>query len=229
MKYLTRFHNLVRSPAQVFQIKQLGTTYQTEILAGITTFITMAYTLVVTPRILSHGIFLQHPGDLFDELVMATAIVSAVATALISLLTNYPFALAPGMGLNSLFAFSVVLELKLNWHLALTAVLLQGLLLIALSMSGIRDRLINAIPLSLKQATVAGIGFFMAYIAMSGNPESPTLGAGLIVASAATKTTLGSLSNPVTLSLFCQSGKTQLVKPFWRLNFRFLTINFSYC
>src|SRR5690348_15528483 len=126
MDYFSRSHKLARSPAQVFHLKQLGTTYQREILAGITTFVTMAYTLVVTPRILSHVIFLQHPGDLFDELVVATAVVSAVATALISLLTNYPFALAPGMGLNSLFAFSVVLELKLDWHLALTAVLLQG-------------------------------------------------------------------------------------------------------
>lgn len=180
-------------------MKQLKTTYQTEILAGFTTFITMAYTLVVTPRILSQAIFLQNPGDLFDELVVGTAVVSAIATAVMSLLTNYPFALAPGMGLNSLFTFSVVLELKLDWHLGLTAVLVQGILFIVLSMSSIRDRLINVVPASLKQATVVGIGLFMAYIAMSGDPEPPTLGAGLIVASPTTTTAFGSLSHPVTL------------------------------
>jgi adenine/guanine/hypoxanthine permease len=197
--YIAHFHKPALKLAQFFQMKELGTTYTKEILAGITTFVTIAYTLVVTPRILSHAIFLQHPGDLLDELVVATAIVSAVATALMSLLTNYPFALAPGMGLNSLFTFSVVLELKLDWRLALTAVLFQGLLFIALSVSNIRDRLINAIPLFLKQATVAGIGLFIAYIAMSGNSESPTLGAGLIISSVTTKTALGSFKNPVTL------------------------------
>ncbi|NEQ26746.1 MAG: NCS2 family permease, partial [Microcoleus sp. SIO2G3] len=185
--------------ARFFQFEQLGTTYRTEILAGVTTFITLAYTLVVTPSILSNAIFLQQPGDLFDELVVATAIVSAISTLLMGCWTNYPVALAPGMGLNSLFAFSVVLDLKLDWRLALMAALLQGLLFMGLCVSGLRDRLINAIPLSLKHAIVAGIGLFMAYIALSGNPTSPTLGAGIIVASDATKTTLGSLSNPVTL------------------------------
>lgn len=189
----------IRSIARFFQFDQLGTTYRTEVLAGVTTFVTLAYTLVVTPSILSNAIFLQQPGDLFDELVVATAIVSAASTLLMSLWTNYPVALAPGMGLNSLFAFSVVLDLKLDWRLALMAALLQGLLFMGLCVSGLRDRLINAIPLSLKHAIVAGIGLFMAYIALSGNPASPTLGAGIIVASDATKTTLGSLANPVTL------------------------------
>jgi AGZA family xanthine/uracil permease-like MFS transporter len=189
----------IRSIARFFKFDSLGTTYRTEILAGVTTFITLAYTLVVTPSILSNAIFLQQPGDLFDELVVATAIVSAVSTLLMGLWTNYPVALAPGMGLNSLFAFSVVLDLKLDWRLALMAALLQGLLFMGLCVSGLRDRLINAIPLSLKHAIVAGIGLFVAYIALSGNPASPTLGAGIIVASDTTKTTLGSLANPVTL------------------------------
>jgi AGZA family xanthine/uracil permease-like MFS transporter len=206
MNYSTRYSSLVRSHrpkirsvARFFQFEQLGTTYRTEILAGITTFITLAYTLVVTPSILSNAIFLQQPGDLFDELVVATAIVSAVSTLLMGFWTNYPFALAPGMGLNSLFAFSVVLDLGLDWRLALMAALLQGLLFVGLCVSGLRDRLINAIPLTLKHAIVAGIGLFIAYIALSGNPAPPTLGAGIIVASDATKTALGSLSNPVTL------------------------------
>ena len=191
--------HMIESTAYFFQFNQLKTTYRSEIIAGVTTFMTLAYTLVVTPSILSHAIFLQQPGDLFDELVVATAIVSAIATFLISIWTNYPFALAPGMGLNSLFAFSVVLDLKLDWRLALMAELLQGLLFMGLCLSGLRDRLINAIPLSLKHAIVAGIGLFMAYIALSGNPAPPTLGAGIIVASDATKTTLGFLANPVTL------------------------------
>lgn len=189
----------IKSTAYFFQFKQLETTYRSEILAGVTTFMTLAYTLVVTPSILSYAIFLQQPGDLFDELVVATALVSAIATFLMSIWTNYPFALAPGMGLNSLFAFSVVLDLKLDWRLALMAALLQGLLFMGLCLSGLRDHLINAIPLSLKHAIVAGIGLFIAYIALSGNPAPPTLGAGMIVASDTTKTTLGSLANPVTL------------------------------
>jgi AGZA family xanthine/uracil permease-like MFS transporter len=130
----------------------------------------LAYTLVVTPSILSNAIFLQQPGDLFDELVVATALVSAISTLLISLWTNYPFALAPGMGLNSLFAVSVVLDLKLDWRLALMAALLQGLLFMGLCLSGWHTHLVKAMPLSLKHAIVAGIGLFIASIALSGNP-----------------------------------------------------------
>lgn len=192
-------HTKIRSIAHFFQFAQLGTTYRTEILAGITTFITLAYTLVVTPSILSEAIFLKQPGDLFDELVVATAIASAIPTLVISLWTNYPFALAPGMGVNSLFTLSVVLDLKLNWRLALMAALLQGWLFAGLCVSGWHTRLVNALPKSLKHAIVAGIGLFIAYVAFSGNPAPPTLGAGMIVASAATKTTFGSLTNPVTL------------------------------
>ena len=92
--------------ASFFQFDASETTYRTEILAGITTFATLAYALVVTPSILFSAIFLQQPGDLFDELVIATAIVSALSTLLLSLWTKHPFALAPGMGLNSLFAIS---------------------------------------------------------------------------------------------------------------------------
>ena len=153
-------HTKVRSIARFYQFDQLGTTYRTEILAGITTFITLAYTLVVTPSILSNAIFLQQPGDLFDELVVATAIVSAISTLVMSLWTNYPFALAPGMGINSMFVFSVVLDLKLDWRLALLAALLQGLLFVGLCVSGLHDRLVNALPLSLKHAIVAGIGLY---------------------------------------------------------------------
>lgn len=190
---------LIKDVEYFFKFQDLGTTYLTEVLAGVTTFMTLAYTLIVTPSILSNAIFLQQPGDLFEQLVFATAIVSCVSTTLMGCLANYPFALAPGMGINSLLAFSVVLDLNLDWHLALAAVWVQGLLLIILSLSKFRDRLIEAIPISLKHATVAGIGLFIAYIAVSGNPEPPTLGAGFIVSSEATKTALGSFRNPVTL------------------------------
>lgn len=197
---MTRSHSTkIRSIAHFFQFEQLGTTIRTEILAGTTTFITLAYTLVVTPSILSDAIFLKQPGDLFDELVVATALVSAISTLVISLWTNYPFALASGMGINSMFALSVVLDLRLDWRLALMAALLQGLLFLGLCLFGLHDRLVNAIPLSLKHAIVAGIGLFIAYVGLAGNPAPPTLGAGIIVSSAATKTTFGSLTNPVTL------------------------------
>jgi adenine/guanine/hypoxanthine permease len=192
-------HITIRSIARFFQFDRLRTTYCIEILAGVTTFMTSAYTLVLTPSILSNAIFLQQPGDLFEELVVATALVSAISTLLMGLWTNYPFAVAPSIGLNSLFAFSVVLDLKLDWRLALMAALLQGLLFLGLCVSGLHARLVNAIPLSLKYAIVAGIGLFLAYIALSGNPAPPTLGAGIIVASATTPTTLGSLTNPATL------------------------------
>ncbi|KST65889.1 NCS2 family permease [Mastigocoleus testarum] len=200
MKNFNYLRFQVRNIKIFFKFEDLGTNYPTEILAGITTFITLAYTLVVTPNILSHAIFLSQPGDLFEQLVFATAIVSCISTIFVGCLANYPFALAPGMGLNSLFAFSIVLDLRLDWRLALLAVFIQGLLLIVLSLSNFRNYLIEAIPVSLKHATVAGIGLFIAYIAVSGNPEPPILGAGLIVSSEATKTALGSLKHPVTLT-----------------------------
>jgi AGZA family xanthine/uracil permease-like MFS transporter len=170
---------------------------RTEVLAGVTTFMTMAYILAVNPGILSNAIFLQQPQDLFGELVIATAISSAIASLLMGLVSNYPFAMAPGMGLNAFFTFSIVKGLGINWRVALTAVLLEGLLTIALTVSNVRTYVVNAIPECLKQATAAGIGFFLAYIALAGDPK--TGGAGLIVANPATKTALGDLSQPPTL------------------------------
>ena len=189
----------IHSIAHFFQFDRLGTSYRTEILAGVTTFITLAHTLVVIPSILSNAIFLQQPGDLFDELVVATALISAISTLAIGLWTNYPFALAPGIGISSVFVFSVMLDLKLDWRLALMAALMAALLFVGLCVSGWHDRLVNALPLSLKHAIVAGIGLFITYTALSGNPAPPKLGAGIIVASDVTKTTFGSLANPVTL------------------------------
>ncbi|GAB4386590.1 MAG: NCS2 family permease [Elainellaceae cyanobacterium] len=188
--------------ARYFKFAELGTNLRTEILAGITTFVTMAYILVVNPAILSNAIFLQESGDLFGELVIATAISSAIATVIMGLLANYPFALAPGMGLNAFFAFSVVLGLGIDWRLALAAVLVEGIIFIILSVLSVRNLIITAIPECLKRATAVGIGLFIAYIGLSGNPAAPPeggYGAGIIVANEATKTGLGDLGNPVTL------------------------------
>ncbi len=183
--------------ARFFNFEENRTNMRTEVLAGVTTFMTMAYILAVNPGILSNAIFLQQPQDLFGELVIATAISSAIASLLMGLVSNYPFAMAPGMGLNAFFTFSIVKGLGINWRVALTAVLLEGLLTIALTVSNVRTYVVNAIPECLKQATAAGIGFFLAYIALAGDPK--TGGAGLIVANPATKTALGDLSQPPTL------------------------------
>ncbi|MGF1460535.1 MAG: NCS2 family permease [Leptolyngbyaceae cyanobacterium] len=183
--------------AKYFNFAELETNLKTEIIAGLTTFITMAYILVVNPDILSNAIFLQASGDLFGELVVATALSAAIATVVMGLVAKYPIALAPGMGLNAFFAFSVVLGLGIDWRVALAAVLLEGLIFIGLSLSNLRAAVITAIPECLKRAVAAGIGLFIAYIALSGNPEFG--GAGIIVSSEATTTTLGNLAQPETL------------------------------
>jgi AGZA family xanthine/uracil permease-like MFS transporter len=183
--------------AQFFHFEEYRTNIRTEVLAGVTTFMTMAYILAVNPGILSNAIFLKQPQDLFGQLVIATAISSAIATLLMGLVSNYPFAMAPGMGLNAFFAFSIVKGLGIDWRVGLTAVLLEGLLTIALTVSNIRTYVVNAVPECIKQATAAGIGLFLAYIALAGDPK--TGGAGLIVANPATKTALGDLSQPPTM------------------------------
>ncbi len=183
--------------AKFFHFQELQTNLRTEILAGITTFLTMAYILVVNPFILSNAIFLQESGDLFKELVIATGVSAAIATTTMALLANYPFALAPGMGLNAFFAFSVVIGLGINWRVALAAVFVEGLIFIGLTLFNIRSRIVSAIPNCLKQATASGIGLFIAYIALVGDPE--TGGAGIIISSEATTTTLGNFAQPTTL------------------------------
>ena len=183
--------------ARFFKFDYYATNFKTEILAGITTFMTMGYIIVVNPTILSNAIFLQQPGDLFEQLAVATIIASAVGTFCMALFANYPFALAPGMGTNAFFAFSVVLGLKIDWRLALSCVFVQGLIFIALTFTDVRRYLIEAIPTTLKHATAGGIGLFIAYIGLSGNVDQG--GAGLIVANQATQTAFGSLSQPNTL------------------------------
>ena len=178
--------------AGFFEFDRLETNFRTEVLAGVTTFVTMAYILAVNPDILSNAIFLQETGDLFGELVFATAISSAIATLIMGLYAKYPFALAPGMGINAYFAFSVVLGLGIDWQVALAAVFIEGLIFIAMSLTKMRSRIVAAIPDCLKHATAAGIGLFIAYIGLTSN-------SGIIVTDESTTTTLGSLGDANTL------------------------------
>ncbi|WP_072620147.1 NCS2 family permease [Spirulina major] len=186
-----------RGLSKFFHLAELQTDVRTEVMAGITTFFTMAYILVVNPVILSNAIFLEESGDLFGEIAIATALSAAIATLIMGLYGNFPFALAPGMGLNAYFAFSVVIGLGVDWRVALAAVFIEGIIFIVLTLTDVRAQIVNVIPECIKHATAAGIGLFIAYIALSGSTEVG--GAGLIVPYEATITTLGDLSNPNTL------------------------------
>jgi adenine/guanine/hypoxanthine permease len=179
--------SLLQKAALFFDFHRLHTSWRTETLAGITTFATMAYILVVNPAILSKAIFIDQPGDLFGELAIATALSAAIATAVMGLYANLPFGLAPGMGLNAYFAFTVVLGTGVNWRAALGAVLIEGLLFIVLTLTSLRSRIINIIPNCIKHAITAGIGLFIAYIALQG--------AGLIVGNETTVTGLGNFQD----------------------------------
>lgn len=143
-----------------FKLKENKTTVKTEVLAGITTFMTMAYILVVNPTILSQAG--MDKGALFTT----TAIASFIATLVMGLYANYPFALAPGMGLNAYFAYTIVIGKGYSFGFALTAVLLEGILFMLLTFTSIREKIINSIPYSLKHAVSCGIGFFIAFLGL---------------------------------------------------------------
>jgi adenine/guanine/hypoxanthine permease len=143
-----------------FQLKENKTTVRTEILAGITTFMTMAYILAVNPSILSAT------GMDKNALFTATALASVIATLVMALVAKLPFALAPGMGLNAFFAFTVVLGMGHSWQFALTAVFLEGIIFIILTAFNIRELIVNAIPMAMKHAVSAGIGLFIAFIGL---------------------------------------------------------------
>lgn len=145
---------------KLFHLREHNTTVKTEVMAGITTFMTMAYILAVNPSILSSA------GMDSSAVLIATALASFLGTALMAFLANYPFALAPGMGLNAYFAFTVVLVRGYSWQLALLAVLTEGVIFVILSLTNVREAIFNAIPLSLKSAVSAGIGLFIAFIGL---------------------------------------------------------------
>jgi len=143
-----------------FHLKENNTDVKTEVMAGITSFMTMAYILAVNPNILSAA-GMDH-GAVFT----ATAVASFLGTLCMALFANYPFALAPGMGLNAYFAYTVVLGMGYSWQVALAAVLTEGLIFILLSVCNVREAIFNAIPLPLKRAVSVGIGLFIAFIGL---------------------------------------------------------------
>ena len=145
---------------KVFKLKENGTTVKTEIVAGITTFMTMAYILAVNPSILADAGMDQ--GAVFT----ATALAALIGTLLMAVCANYPFALAPGMGLNAYFAYTVVLGMGYRWEVALTAVFIEGIIFIILSLTSVREAIFNAIPQNLKAAVSVGIGLFIAFIGL---------------------------------------------------------------
>jgi adenine/guanine/hypoxanthine permease len=146
---------------KMFRLKEHGTTFQKEIVAGITTFLTMAYILAVNPGMLGKT------GMNVSSVFTATALSSAIATLVMAFTANLPVALAPGMGLNAFFTYTVVLGMGYSWQLALTAVFLEGILFIILSLFKVREAIIDAIPSNLKKAIAVGIGFFIALIGLS--------------------------------------------------------------
>jgi AGZA family xanthine/uracil permease-like MFS transporter len=168
-----------------FSLKQNNTTVRTEILAGLTTFMTMAYILAVNPDILSAT------GMDKNALFTATALSALIATLVMALVAKLPFALAPGMGLNAFFAFTVVLGMGHTWQFALTAVFLEGIIFLLLTFFNIRELIVNSIPISLKHAISAGIGLFIAFIGLQN--------AGIIVNNDAVLVGLGEMGSPAVL------------------------------
>ena len=171
-----------------FHLKEAGTDVKTEVLAGITTFMTMAYIIFVNPGIL------QNAGMPFGALMTATCLASALATFLMAFMANYPIALAPGMGLNAFFAFSVVLGMGISWQVALAAIFVEGILFILLTLTKIRESVVNGIPKSLKIGISTGIGLFIAFIGLQS--------AGVIVKNDAVLVGLGNLKS-VEVLLAC--------------------------
>lgn len=158
-----------------------------EIVAGITTFLTMAYIIAVNPNILSQT------GMPAGALVTATCLTAAIGCILMGVFANLPFALASGMGLNAFFAFSVVLGMGISWELALTAVFIEGIIFIILSLFKVREAVVNGIPMTMKHAVTAGIGMFIAFVGMSG--------AGLVVKDDSTLVAMGEFTPAVVVAL----------------------------
>ena len=172
-----------------FKVREKGSTVRTELLAGMTTFIAMAYILFVNPNILADA------GIPKEAAIASTIWIAALASLAMGIFANYPVALAPGMGLNAFFAYYVCGVLGLHWTVALGAVFFSGVLFLILTVSGIRQSIINAVPRDLKYAISVGIGLFIAFIGLKGT--------GLIVENSATYVSLGHVTAPTTLlSLF---------------------------
>ncbi len=173
---------------RLFQLQAHGTTVRKEVVAGITTFLTMAYIIVVNPSILSST------GMDFGAVFVATCLAATIGTLIMGLWANYPIALAPGMGLNAFFSFTVVGSMGYSWEVALGAVFLSGFIFFILSVVKIREWIINSIPMSLRFGISAGIGFFLALIALKN--------AGIVVDNPATLVGLGDIKVAESLLFF---------------------------
>ncbi len=178
---------------KLFHLKENRTDVKTEVLAGVTTFMTMAYILAVNPNILS--VSGMDSGAVFT----ATALASLFATLLMALFANYPFVLAPGMGLNAYFSYTVVLQMGYTWQMALAAVFIEGIIFLVLSLTNVRESIFNAIPMNLKHAVSVGIGIFIAFIGMQ-NAK--------IVVDSATLVSIYSFKNSVKNGIFASEGIT---------------------
>ena len=171
-----------------FKLKENKTTFKTELMAGLTTFMTMAYILVVNPSILSTT------GMDAGALLTATCIASALGTFFMAFFANYPFVLAPGMGLNAYFAFTICAQKGYSWHVALAAVFVEGIIFIILSAINVREAIFNAIPANMKKAVSVGIGMYIAFIGLQN--------AGVVINNASTCVSLGDVKTvPVALAL----------------------------
>lgn len=170
---------------RLFKLRENNSDIKTEVVAGVTTFMTMSYIILVQPTVLSAC------GMDFGAVLAATCVSSAIATFLMALYANYPIALAPGMGQNFFFAYTVVMGMHISWEKALGAVFISGVLFLFLALFGFREKLIDSIPNSLKEAIAVGIGLFVAMIGFQWS--------GIVVASSGTIVSLGSLQSPPTL------------------------------
>mgnify|MGYP001321535706 CR=1 FL=1 len=180
-----------------FKLRENGTTVKTEIIAGVTTFMTMAYILAVNPNILSST------GMDHGAVLTATALAAFLGTLLMALFANYPFALAPGMGLNAYFAYTVVLGYGYSWQAALTAVFAEGIIFIVLSLTNVREAIFNSIPMNLKHAVSVGIGLFIAFIGLQN--------AKIVVGNDSTLVSIFSFKSSVAEGTFSSQGITVLL------------------
>ena len=172
-----------------FRIEERGTTIRTEVLGGLTTFLTMAYILFANPGLMS-GFGAIDSLDV-NAVFLATALAAGLATLAMGVFAKLPVALAPGMGLNAFFSFTIVLGMGYSWEEALAAVLVSGVLYLVITLLGVRQKVVAAIPQSLKYAIGAGIGFFIAYIGL--------VNVGIVINTGGTTTSLGNLTTPVAL------------------------------
>ena len=174
--------------ADFFKLEEKKTNIKTEILAGISTFLTMAYIIVVNPAIISNT------GMSFSGVLFATVLVCAISSILMGLYANLPFGLAPGMGINALFTFTIVLGMKVPWDTALGAVFISGIIFIILSVTKIRELIVKAIPLSIRYAVASGIGIFLALIGLKS--------VGFIVSNPATMVGFGGITPQILIFIF---------------------------